>query len=345
MIFIMAFALLSQYGLDTGELNSVSATTSGRVMRLADLVWSPNGDEIAVASTTGVWLYRPDHPASQPRLFQHQDTTAEKVSYSPDGNLLAAVFFDGAVVVWDLNTSQQMARLKETTYLTTFLGFSPDGETLLAGTWTGSLHLWDVSNPDQIRPEFAILSVDRMVMNMNTDWTIGVSLPHSDLDSIHLWRLNDQFDQIAELNQFEAHSNIVDNVEFDASHSLIATASYRTDDGIRLWDDQTGERLATIDEWSESIQFSPDGKLLATDAVNHLVKLWSVDQALEEGTLGAGDELAILQGHTDDVQVVAFSPDGHYLASVGYDWTLRIWNVDTQLEESVIDLSDITHLD
>ena len=36
-----------------------------------------------------------------------------------------------------------------------------------------------------------------------------------------------------------------------------------------------------------------------------------------------------LTGHTDAVGVVAFSPDGHRLATGSYDHTIRLWNADT----------------
>ena len=36
-----------------------------------------------------------------------------------------------------------------------------------------------------------------------------------------------------------------------------------------------------------------------------------------------------MQGHTDRVQVVTFSPDGQIITSASDDHTVRIWNVST----------------
>ena len=69
-----------------------------------------------------------------------------------------------------------------------------------------------------------------------------------------------------------------------------------------------------------SVAFSPNGESLATGGVNGEICLWRVVD---------GQQLAILQGHTDWVWSVAFSPDGQMLASGSDDGTVRLWRVST----------------
>ncbi len=43
-------------------------------------------------------------------------------------------------------------------------------------------------------------------------------------------------------------------------------------------------------------------------------------------------EVTTLQGHSDSINSVAFSPDGKYLASGSLDDTVKLWSVESHKE-------------
>jgi RNA polymerase sigma factor (sigma-70 family) len=67
-----------------------------------------------------------------------------------------------------------------------------------------------------------------------------------------------------------------------------------------------------------TVTFSPDGRLLAQAAVDHVVVVWDV---------ATGKSLARFQGHRGPIFSVAFSPDGRRLVSGSADTTALIWDI------------------
>jgi WD40 repeat protein len=74
-----------------------------------------------------------------------------------------------------------------------------------------------------------------------------------------------------------------------------------------------GHELAVL-----GVDFSPDGKLLATAGADRTARLWD---------LKGGGEVATIRGHAAEVDSAAFSHDNKFLATASYDLTMKVWDV------------------
>ena len=85
---------------------------------------------------------------------------------------------------------------------------------------------------------------------------------------------------------------------------------------------QEKNRLDGHESGISCIDFSPDGKLIASGSSDKTIKLWNAAD---------GRELLTLYGHTDPVTSITFSPDGTLLASGGgtlfKSGEVKLWNI------------------
>jgi hypothetical protein len=75
------------------------------------------------------------------------------------------------------------------------------------------------------------------------------------------------------------------------------------------------------------VAYSPDGRRLATWALDQTVRVWDAIN---------GQELLILQGHRGPIWDVAYSPDGRRLATLDADQIVRLWDAASGQEVAAI---------
>jgi hypothetical protein len=72
------------------------------------------------------------------------------VVFSPHGRWLATASGDGAIIVWDVATGAELAKLVEHTGVVYGLALSPDGRRLASAGMDRTVNIWDVSGCDAL---------------------------------------------------------------------------------------------------------------------------------------------------------------------------------------------------
>jgi WD40 repeat protein len=155
-------------GIDTDGLltlwdaHTASVQTSfARPQReITDLVWHPDGQQIATMSGSGtvlIWHRNQREPVltlEPPDAFRGTGAAGEALSFNADGSILAVGTGGVDVQLWHMPDGRPLHTLKGSEYMTTDLAFSPDSSLLAvarSGTTedyrvVGDVQLWRVTD-------------------------------------------------------------------------------------------------------------------------------------------------------------------------------------------------------
>jgi WD40 repeat protein len=112
-----------------------------------------------------------------------------------------------------------------------------------------------------------------------------------------------------------AHRDLVNALAFSADGTLLASAGYRE---VKLWRRPHDAGRSVSTNVAPLFALSPDRRWLATAETNFSITL--ID-------LATGQASRSLEGHSNRLSALRFSPDSQRVASISADRTLRAWPV------------------
>jgi WD40 repeat protein/ABC-type dipeptide/oligopeptide/nickel transport system ATPase subunit len=332
-------------------------TIEAHAKQVYSVRFSPDGKIIATSGdepAVKIW------DARTGELIRAWNADAKRVwsvRFSPDGRWLATCGGDGTIKIWEVATwtiAHVLTGYRDWIYA---VCFSPDSQMLATGSSGSVVKIWDLRTTQKI-----------CTLRGHTTWVATLQFsPDGKLlvsgsgdRSVRLWDTHTW----QELYHWQGYTNWVESVAFEPTTGTKLVSGGQ--DGIaKVWDVSTGEIRHSFPGHQQglwSVDYSPDGKILATGSADSTVKLWDMHTgellrtlSIERGDVwrvkfspdgrsiaGIGTDSAVVYlwsltgdlittfgGHTNLVRAIAFSPDGRFLATGSFDSCWRLWEVAT----------------
>jgi len=286
--------------------------------------FSPDALYIASASsdsTVQIWSTGSGRSEAEP-LKRYEGFEPLSVAVSPDGRTIISGSQDGSVNLWDVPTGKKrLPQLQGHTKAVRCVAISSDGDFIASASEDMSLRIWNAktggaackplrgheSNITDIR-----FSPDsRRIATCSTENTVRI------WDTICLtqkviWDFMMATRRVPRTISLPSKS-------FEPSR----VGPEEFFEYVDLW--RIGTSMVVPEgfpatEGFLSIDFSPNGKQLATSGTDSAVRVWDIS---------SGVEIHDLQGHTARVLSVAYASDSRHVASGSLDGTCRLWDAET----------------
>ncbi|MCA9071542.1 MAG: hypothetical protein KDA84_21595, partial [Planctomycetaceae bacterium] len=230
------------------------------------------------------------------------------------------------VVLWDVQSGKPKRQFPGHVWMVGAVAFSPDGSRLVTGG-RESVNMWALKQsenpqiferPSSLEESWSPVTLSPNGKFMSTEGLKGGTGP--------IWNFDSQEEE-AQLEDEDTR-----NAAFSTDGTWYASVGYepKTQDGrlrIRKTVDWKIQHAVTLkDDWGRGLVFSPDGKLVAVGD-EELIAVVAVE---------SGEKTLELKGHKHTVRDLAFSHDGGLLASTANDKTVRLWNLKTGKQVSIV---------
>jgi len=275
----------------------------------------------------------------------HFENIVDQIDFSPDGNLIIAVddchptwgcFSDQSVVLWEIETGNELVRISNPHSLYYDLQFSPDGNSVYLAHLRDGAHVLDVQRGEVTKLFEGYYGV-YAIFDEQAEFFAAISMED---EYVHVFNLSTR----KEITRLDSTSP---PILFSPDQRILVTADYER---LQLWDLESGRLLLELGDYFDIdlLDFSLDAQYFLAgnqvwqietgELVTHMpyhdpsAALFVADLVVSGSRVGeirgwqavVTPETITVQ-HDASILDAVFSPDAGYLITTGADNTVRIW--------------------
>jgi WD40 repeat protein len=291
------------------------------------IVYSPDGKTIITADGRFIrlWEAATGRPISQ---FAGHGADVSALATAPDGKMLASQDEDATLILWNIRAGREVrrfpglatnleARIKAQKHWFPGVAFARNGDLIAACDERG-LGLWEIATGRAMGHIAKLRSAIRSLC-VSPD---GKTLAGSDDRGACLWDVASGRELASSPHAGAAA------LAFSPAGHMLATGEQNA---IGLWNMETGRLLRQLRPEKNlnldvarfaSVAFAPDGKTLAAECDDGVVRLWNT---------ATGALVGHIQADAEFPSELAFAPDGKSLAMTAANATALIWDLSSSL--------------
>ncbi|RXW24196.1 hypothetical protein EST38_g1638 [Candolleomyces aberdarensis] len=331
---------------DTESGDLIAGPLKGHENVVKAVAFSNDGAYLASASVDKfirIWDMRQESMGELVRVIGGHEGAVTTVAYSPDDQMLVSGSADRTVRVWDASSGELLYGPLEGHFnCVNCVAFSPDGQRVASASEDEKIQFWDFQQEEVVLGPLEGHTDGVTSIAFSPDGRKLVSGSHDGI--LILW---DTTEGTIVCEPFTGHRSGVTSVAFSPRGHRILSSS--CDNTLLVWDAESalqgGEEypltpfldIPAHQDNVKSVAFSPDGSRIVSGSDDETIRLW--DAATGEAISDIRFHCSEMDGHhwqrfplppshRQGVDVVAYSPDGEFIASAGgnSDGAIAVWH-------------------